>query len=259
MNTRDNLKLNNSSAVEVVPCSAVVIGNTINNNNALPRARAHKQIAPSVHWCFTLNNYTSEDITMFANSYPDMVSKIVFQEEKGENGTPHLQGSLSFRKRNRPMSVFPSHRVHWEKTINVDAAFAYCQKSESAIGRRWSYSDDHELIEVTQILDEIDCRIKSKKWGNIEVPSVILSAVIRGMVKRQTHFWLPKSKNVDGELALLEEYNPIEWSFARVLVLPASKRIDSGSAVSVVECGRLKSTAQLDCKVYLTVISEVVR
>ena len=46
-------------------------------------------------WCFTLNNYTPDDIKIFS-SIKDC--KFTFQEEVGEVGTPHLQRIISFQK-----------------------------------------------------------------------------------------------------------------------------------------------------------------
>lgn len=93
-----------------------------------------KQIPPSKYWCFTLNNYTSQDIDMFKNSDSSIVPKLLFQQEKGESGTPHLQGVLMFSTKKRPFSVFSNKKIHWEKCRKVDASIAYCQKSDTRIG-----------------------------------------------------------------------------------------------------------------------------
>lgn len=44
-------------------------------------------------WCFTLNNYTDEDIIAYQNL---KCKYIVFSKEVGESGTPHLQGYFYF-------------------------------------------------------------------------------------------------------------------------------------------------------------------
>lgn len=41
----------------------------------------------SKYWCFTINNWTPDDVPEFKN-----MEYLVFGREKGEDGTPHLQG-----------------------------------------------------------------------------------------------------------------------------------------------------------------------
>ena len=96
-----------------------------------------KQIPPAKHWFFTLNNYTKEDIKDIKEINNSIVPKFVFQEEKGENGTPHLQGYIQFATKKRPKSIFKNKRIHWEKTRNVKKAIEYCQKEDTNNGERY--------------------------------------------------------------------------------------------------------------------------
>jgi hypothetical protein len=48
-------------------------------------------------WCFTLNNYTDEDMLMLSTLFPDTVKYLIYGREVGANGTPHLQGLFGFR------------------------------------------------------------------------------------------------------------------------------------------------------------------
>lgn len=57
----------------------------------------------STHWCFTVNNY---------KKYPEVLPKtpsgvqyLVFQAEKAESGTPHIQGYVQFEKKQRGTAV----------------------------------------------------------------------------------------------------------------------------------------------------------
>lgn len=71
----------------------------------------------------------------------------IFQEETGENGTPHLQGcfkSKSSIKFDSLKKMFP--RIHWEKTISWDDAIEYCSKEETRTGEIYK-SDDIYLKE----------------------------------------------------------------------------------------------------------------
>ena len=67
---------------------------SLDSSNSSTKSGNTKQISPSLNWCFTVNNYNSEDIQMFLKSDSSIVPKFVFQEETGESGTPHLQGYL---------------------------------------------------------------------------------------------------------------------------------------------------------------------
>jgi hypothetical protein len=95
-----------------------------------------KQPSPAKHYCFTLNNYTEEDITAILDVFSSKVLSFIFQEEVGESGTPHLQGYCEFKNKCRPMGLI-SKAIHWEKTRNIEASIQYCQKPETAKGRIW--------------------------------------------------------------------------------------------------------------------------
>lgn len=100
------------------------------NTNELPKRE--KQISPSKHWCFTLNNYTKEDIIEISSN--SSIDKYVFQEETGEEGTKHLQGYISFKTKIRPCGKFKNNKIHWEKCRNIQASIDYCCKEETRTG-----------------------------------------------------------------------------------------------------------------------------
>lgn len=81
------------------------------------------------NWCFTLNNYTEEDVDRLSN-LPDTVSYCIFGREVGESGTPHLQGFVQFSDRVRITQVkqFVGATAHVEFARNVPAAIEYCKK-----------------------------------------------------------------------------------------------------------------------------------
>lgn len=96
-----------------------------------------KQIPASKHWCFTLNNYSIEDIQEIKKVSSAIVQRYVFQEETGENGTKHLQGYVQFTGRKRPKSIFKNQKIHWERTRNIKASIEYCQKDDTRTGERY--------------------------------------------------------------------------------------------------------------------------
>lgn len=86
----------------------------------------------SKYWCWTLNNYTNDEeahIRALANN--STVTYIVFGRERGENGTPHLQGYIEFNTRKRFSTVkrLLSNRIHLETRRGTsDEAADYTKK-----------------------------------------------------------------------------------------------------------------------------------
>lgn len=83
------------------------------------------------HWCFTINNYTSEEKDELAALVPEHAVYLVYGEEVGENGTPHLQGYISFSVRCVASAVkrLVGRRAHIEIARGTPAQAAnYCKK-----------------------------------------------------------------------------------------------------------------------------------
>jgi len=117
----------------IVPIVPAKVGNT-------------KQPSNCRYWCFTLNNYTKQDISGILSSNSSKICRFVFQEETGDEteenyGTPHLQGFIDYGLGNkaRPMHYFKKilghGKTHWEKTRNVAKSIAYCQKDRTRTGK----------------------------------------------------------------------------------------------------------------------------
>lgn len=82
------------------------------------------------HWCFTLNNYTDDDFSGLS-SLPTGVSYLCVGREVGSEGTPHLQGFLSFsnpRQLSGLRRTFFGGRAHWEPARSPGPAAEYCKK-----------------------------------------------------------------------------------------------------------------------------------
>jgi len=94
-----------------------------------------KQISPSKRWCFTLNNYTEQEISSIVLICESECKFGLIGKEVGESLTPHLQGYLEFITKVRPKGLFTS-RIHWEKCRGnrVDNV-TYCSKEDNLI---WS-------------------------------------------------------------------------------------------------------------------------
>jgi len=114
------------------------ITESITDNNEVSRS-----------WCFTLNNYKDDDIKLFN----DLVCNyIVYGKEKGENGTPHLQGTIMFTKPVRFSGVKKVHpSAHWEKCRSFSDSCNYCMKEKDYVIR-----DNRKPGCRTDIADFID-------------------------------------------------------------------------------------------------------
>jgi len=80
-------------------------------------------------WCYTLNNYTEEDVERL-QGLVDGVEYHVFGKEVGGSGTPHLQGFIKFEKRKRCMAVkaLIGSNPHVEYAHHPNQAAQYCKK-----------------------------------------------------------------------------------------------------------------------------------
>lgn len=92
------------------------------------------QVNARVHWFFTFNNYDSEDITILLKVFNELCYMYAFQEETGENGTKHLQGIISLKRRARWSEFGLQREIHWEKPNNVKDCYIYCTKEKTRTG-----------------------------------------------------------------------------------------------------------------------------
>lgn len=84
------------------------------------------------NWCFTLNNYSDEDIDRINGLVENdaRVSYLIYGKEVAESGTPHLQGFISCKKKSRLQLVksLIGSNPHLETARNVNASIQYCKK-----------------------------------------------------------------------------------------------------------------------------------
>lgn len=102
------------------------------------------------YWCFTFNNYSTEQMEQMEQILKHECKWYVFQEEIGESGTPHLQGTiyLKNKQRRKALSCW-NPKVHWEPTKSVQASLVYCTKKESGQGK--IHSNGIELPEELKL------------------------------------------------------------------------------------------------------------
>lgn len=80
------------------------------------------------NWCFTLNNYTPEDLDRLS-TLPDGVIYLIYGKEVGSSGTPHLQGTVCFQSRKRlPQVKQVIGAAHCTTTRFLSQSIEYCKK-----------------------------------------------------------------------------------------------------------------------------------
>lgn len=96
---------------------------------------APKREAASKRWCFTLNNPTDEEIRSLDAWLLSDYHYAIVGREKGEQGTPHLQGFCHFRAAKRLSGLKKIFsRAHWEKARGNDQENeAYCSKEGDVV------------------------------------------------------------------------------------------------------------------------------
>lgn len=124
------------------------------------------QTTMAKHWCFTYNNYTEDEIRSIDLQLREKCKKFVFQEEKGESGTPHLQGYLELTKKQRWNTILPElKKIHWEICRDINCAIDYCQKDDTRVGKiyKWGFPKPLKIItELKPWQKEIDDLLKTE-------------------------------------------------------------------------------------------------
>lgn len=122
-------------------------------------------MAKSRNWCFTINNYGDDDVANIA-AWPARFT--IYGKEKGEQGTPHLQGYTVFELPQRLAALKKLHATaHWEQAKgNSEQNIAYCSKQGDVTehGTRPKTSKDKGDAEKRRWADAFD----KAKTGDID-------------------------------------------------------------------------------------------
>nr|WAE43169.1 MAG: replication associated protein [Cressdnaviricota sp.] len=104
--------------------------------------------------CFTLNNYTEEELLTIRNIECGFM---IFGEEVGENGTPHLQGYIEFDKSKRHETIKRlCPRMHFEATKGSAAQnITYCSK-EGNVWTKGETKKQGERMDLIELAAEIE-------------------------------------------------------------------------------------------------------
>ena len=111
-------------------------------------------------WCFTLNNYTDEDINRVREAFNhENCVFVVVGIEIGENGTPHLQGFVHLRNRKTFRSlklILPSAHIELARGTDVENQL-YCKKENNVLLEiglpALSQETNHSLLDAYNLVD----------------------------------------------------------------------------------------------------------
>lgn len=87
-------------------------------------------------WFFTWNNPEEGTVAQLGSTFSEV--EYVCQLERGEEGTPHLQGVIRFKNPREGPGEDLFGLCHWERCRNWRAAVKYCTKVESRIDGPWT-------------------------------------------------------------------------------------------------------------------------
>lgn len=119
-------------------------------------------------WCLTLNNWTEDERKALLDC--EMAKYVIIAKERGENGTPHLQGYIQFKN---PKTLGGCKRIneraHWEPargspTQNIN----YCLKGEQSKEEWQEYKEAGPNWKKNADWEERGIRPKNGKRTNQE-------------------------------------------------------------------------------------------
>ncbi len=142
-------------------------GNTRNRDTKIQRNRART-------WCFTLNNYTENDIVSLSHTkWEELeITKYVFQQEIGKEKTKHLQGVVQFKNQISFTTLKEFHnKIRWSKCKNLQASIKYCSKQDTRDGElyqhgnvdKWLWKDKKEKMDLIDIYKDMCAQMKEEK------------------------------------------------------------------------------------------------
>lgn len=104
-------------------------------------------------WVFTVNHFTEEDIKWVMDLE---VNRITVAKEVGDEGTPHLQGAVTFKRVYTFSQVKKLHpKAHWEQA-KAAQDFNYCRKAGSEVIRDERRSVQGKRTDIEEIREGLE-------------------------------------------------------------------------------------------------------
>lgn len=175
------------------------------------------------HWVFTLNNYTPADELRIQAIECDYVC---YGREVGANGTPHLQGMISFSKRMRFAAVKTKigSNPHIEVCMNLTASSDYCKKDNN-------FYESGSIPEGPGTRTDLNSFKQDVKAGMLSMAE--LREKHSSIVARYYRF-VNDYVNDHKTVAKCEKFPLREWQ--QLLYLKLARAADSRKIIFLVDC-----------------------
>jgi len=138
--------MNSQNSENVVVPSVPDVGGGENGNNVL--------ILPPVNalykYDFVINNYRKTEVCAIKLSIPKLAKKAILGFEVGENGTPHIQGYISLKRKMRITALTKwagFERSSMRAVRNDIACQDYCRKDNDY----WEYGFPKPIVIITEL------------------------------------------------------------------------------------------------------------
>lgn len=100
---------------------------------------------PKKAYCFTLNNYSSEDVCRIRGVAQTLSSYAIFGREVGEQGTPHLQGYIRFARPYR----FATVKDRYLSGCHVSVARGSARQNREYCSKSGDFEEFGELTDTS--------------------------------------------------------------------------------------------------------------
>ena len=150
-------------------------------------------------WCFTINNPSPAECTIFPDGLPEGVRYIVYQRERGAEGTEHIQGYLQFVK---PRLLTWVKKLTYNDTLPFARAHlavargspeqnkAYCTKDDTRVDGPWELGAPSKSGERTDLHAVFD---RLQKDGDLRaVPGDVMLKYGSNVLKVSALFPAPR-------------------------------------------------------------------
>lgn len=127
--------------------------NSSNSSNGRGKIGNTKQSSPSYRFCFTLNNWTEAEYSQLLSFFKDSSKKFIIGKEVGEKKTPHLQGYVVFKDKQRFSGISKiNERIHWEKCKGSEEQnIAYCSKDGDFVTHNIKVKKPLKILEKSKL------------------------------------------------------------------------------------------------------------